>query len=88
MKIWENVKYGLPLDGVRVIDAHGHCGNYDAFFVPEEGSPEAIVKRLDNLGVECAFLSTNLGFRANHSRGNEQMAEAIRKFPGRIYGYI
>ena len=32
MKVWENVKYGLPIEGVRIIDAHGHCGDYKIEF--------------------------------------------------------
>ena len=32
MKVWDNVKYGLPIEGVRIIDAHGHFGEYYAFY--------------------------------------------------------
>ena len=32
MKIWDNVKYGLPLEGVRIIDSHGHYGEYYSFY--------------------------------------------------------
>ncbi len=88
MNVWENVKYGLPVEGVRIIDAHGHCGEYSEFYNPRKGSPETIVKLLDNLGVECCILSPNIGFKTDHIRGNLMMADAIAKFPGRIYGYI
>lgn len=88
MKVWENVKYGLPLEGVRIIDVHGHLGEYHAFYNPRQGSAQAIVEMLDKLGVECAFLSTNIGFAADFKRGNAQMAEAIKEFPERIYGYV
>lgn len=88
LKIWENVKYGLPVEGVRVIDAHGHCGEYSDFFNPRKGSPKVIVELLDNLGVECAFLSPNIGFKTDHERGNRMMAEIVKEFPGRLYGYI
>ena len=88
MQIWENVKYGLPLEGVRIIDAHGHCGYYNAFYNPKMGEAKTIVELLDNLGVECAFLSANVGFKTEHERGNRLLAEAIEAFPGRIYGYV
>lgn len=86
--IWENVKYGLPVKGVRIIDAHGHCGEYENFFIPRKGSPDTIVKLLDNLGVECCILSPNIGFRVDHKRGNLMMEKVVKDFSGRIYGYI
>jgi len=88
LSIWENVKYGLPVEGIRIIDAHGHCGEYSEFFNPRQGSPETIVQLLDNLGVECAFLSPNIGFKTDYERGNLMMAEASERFAGRLYGYI
>lgn len=88
MKIWDNVKYGLPVEGVRIIDVHGHCGEYDAFYNPRKGSPKTIVELLDNLGVECAFLSANVGFKSDYARGNRELADAIKEYPGRIYGYV
>ncbi|MBQ2840752.1 MAG: amidohydrolase [Oscillospiraceae bacterium] len=88
MNVWENVKYGLPIAGVRIIDVHGHCGEYNSFFLPKKGSAKTIVELLDNLGVECAFLSANIGFKTDHERGNRILAEAIKEFPGRIYGYV
>lgn len=88
MKIWENVKYGLPVEGVRIIDVHGHAGGYGRFFNPKDGAPDVIVKLLDNLGVECIILSANDSFMIDFARGNRQIADAAEKFPGRIYGYI
>ena len=88
MEVWENVKFGLPIEGVRIIDVHGHLGEYYAFYNSRQSSAQAIVDMLDKLGVECAFLSTNIGFIADFKRGNVQMAEAVKAFPKRIYGYV
>ncbi len=87
MKVWENVKYGLPIEGVRIIDTHGHCGPYSDFYIPRGGEPGEIVKVLDSLGIECIFVSTNVAFKSDFARGNAYLADAIEKHPGRIYGY-
>ncbi len=88
MNVWEKVKYGLPIEGVRIIDSHGHCGPYSDFYIPRGSSPDAIVENLDTLGVECVFLSANVAFKSDFSRGNAFVAEATKNFPGRIYGYV
>ena len=88
MTVWDNVKYGLPLEGVRVIDAHGHFGEYYAFYSPEYGTAATNVRLMDDLGVECTFVSSMDGWRSDFRRGNIQTAEATLEFPGRIYGYV
>lgn len=88
MKVWENVKYGLPIEGVRIIDIHAHCGEYDMFYIPRGGAPDAIVENLDDLGIECTFISANVAFKSDFARGNAMLAEGMEKHPGRIYGYV
>ena len=46
-------KYGLPIEGVRIIDTHGHCGPYSDFYIPRGGEPGEIVMVLDSLGIDC-----------------------------------
>lgn len=88
MKIWDNVKYGLPIEGIRIIDAHGHFGEYYSFYSPEYGAAATNVRLMDDLGVECAVLSPMDGWSSDFKRGNQQTAEAVAQFPGRIYGYV
>ncbi len=88
MKIWDNVKYGLPIEGVRVIDIHGHIGDYPLYYSPGKGSAEVIVGLLDRLGVEATCVSAMDAFKSDYIRGNAETAAAVEKFPGRIYGYV
>ena len=88
MKIWDNVKYGLPLEGVRIIDAHGHFGEYYSFYTPQYGAAATNVRLMDDLGMECTFVSSMDGWCSDFKRGNEQTAAATLEFPGRIYGYV
>lgn len=88
MKVWENVKYGLPLEGVRIIDSHGHFGEYYAFYSPENGAAATNVRLMDRLGIESIFVSPMDGWASDFARGNLQTAEAVKEYPGRIYGYV
>ena len=88
MNVWENVKYGLPLEGVRIIDAHGHFGEYYSFYSPEYGAAATNVRLMDDLGIECTVVSSMDGWASDFKRGNAQTAEAAKEFAGRIYGYV
>ena len=88
MKVWDNVKYGLPLEGVRIIDSHGHFGEYYSFYSPEYGAAATNVRLMDDLGIECSFVSPMDGWASDFKRGNLQTAEMLKTFYGRLYGYI
>ena len=88
MTVWDNVKYGLPLEGIRIIDAHGHFGEYYSFYSPQYGAAATNVRLMDDLGMECTFVSSMDGWCSDFKRGNVQTAAATLEFPGRIYGYV
>ncbi len=86
MALKEQGRRGEPLAGLLVIDAHAHLGNEAGFSIPASG-PEAILETMDRLGVAAACVSHLLALRGDVHRGNEMIAEACRRWPGRFLGY-
>lgn len=70
----------------RIIDIHGHLGEYGLFHSPKNGADD-LVRRLDALGVERLLLSSNAAFASDYRFGNDQTAEALARHPGRLFGY-
>jgi uncharacterized protein len=81
------VRLGLPLQGVRIIDAHAHVGNLAVMHMPES-DPAALVLEMDRLGFEAICASEFLAIGSDDRRGNDQMAAAMACYPGRFLGYI
>ncbi len=73
--------------GWRIIDAHGHLGTTKSFYIPD---PEAVqmVAMMDRLGIAMTGISSHLAVSADYARGNDLTAEAVRRFPGRFFGYV
>jgi predicted TIM-barrel fold metal-dependent hydrolase len=82
----EHGRLGLPLAGHLVIDAHGHLGTYGAFDIPAS-TPEAIVAIMDRIGVRALCASHLMALVGDCRAGNDLLAEAMRRYPGRFIGY-
>jgi len=66
------------------IDVHGHLGAYGPFHVPA-GDVDALVRRMDALGVERLLLSHHAAFSSDYHWGNA--AAAAERQAGRIFFY-
>ena len=75
---------GLPLADVPVLDAHAHVGR-----MPNQAACplEAQGEEMDRLGIDAAAISGELALTGEFERGNDEVADAIRRYPGRFYGY-
>ncbi|MGQ9632261.1 MAG: amidohydrolase family protein [bacterium] len=82
----ERARKGLPLEGTRIIDAHGHLGEYFNFHIPQSGA-EGMIRVMDRLGIDQICVSAHTALSADYRRGNDAVASAIRSFPGRFVGY-
>ncbi|MHB1294168.1 MAG: amidohydrolase family protein [Anaerolineae bacterium] len=71
--------------GLGVLCGHGHLGRYSYCFVPE-GSAGELVAEMDRLGVERAILFPNIGLTGDEVWGNDEVAAAMRAYPGRFVG--
>jgi uncharacterized protein len=68
------------------IDVHGHLGAYGPFHVPA-GDVDALVRRMDALGVERLLLSHHAAFSSDYHWGNAAAAAAAERQAGRIFFY-
>ncbi len=76
---------GKPLEQCLVVDVHGHLGSVGNFDIPE-GTPEQVVAIMDRVGIDVLCASHLACLHGDYRRGNELMAEAVRRFPGRFIG--
>jgi len=76
---------GETLDDIDIVDMHCHLGRYE-FAVPET-SPASLVRVMDRIGVSCAVASHTRVLSGRVRAGNDEVIEAARAFPGRIFGY-
>lgn len=72
--------------GCRVIDSHGHLGPFSGIYLPE-ASLEAMVAGLARRGVESIILSPHNALGGDTREGNVEMIEAVKRYPGQVYGY-
>lgn len=86
MTIAERARRGEPLNDLRIIDAHAHLGCINPCHVVMPDVDDKILA-MDSLGVEKSAVSTFLAIGPEVERGNDQLAEAIRRYPDRIIGY-
>ncbi|MBL8026752.1 MAG: amidohydrolase family protein [Fibrobacteres bacterium] len=71
----------------RIIDVHGHLGEYALFHNPKN-SADDLVRRLDSMGIERLILSSNPAFASDYKFGNDLTADAVKRHTGRLFGYV
>ncbi|MBN2310302.1 MAG: amidohydrolase [Candidatus Hydrogenedentes bacterium] len=72
--------------GCPVIDSHGHLGPFRGIYLPE-AAVESMIAGMDRAGVESIILSPHNALEGDTREGNREMLDAVRRYPGRIYGY-
>jgi hypothetical protein len=77
---------GVAVRDELIIDAHGHLGHGPDFPVIRP-TAETLVAAMDRQGVRLTCVSSIPAIFGDAERGNACVAEAIRDFPGRIFGY-
>jgi len=82
---FERLKSALPLESGAVIDCHGHLGGWPILNMPKNSVRE-IVETMDRLGIGRLCLSHFLGILCDFRRGNDILAEVLRRYPGRLIG--
>ena len=86
--IGENVLRGLPFpDDLFIFDIHAHI-NQTSDFQMTHTDPADVVRTLDKLGVNGCCVSSIFSIHADCALGNRMMLDAVRAFPGRLYGYV
>ena len=85
--IGENVLEGLPFSGVDIFDVHMHIDRSSDFEMPDT-DPAEVVRTMDALGIAGGCASSVVSIHSDCARGNARMLEAVRAYPGRLYGYV
>lgn len=86
-KYRQMVLSGLPVTGLDIIDAHDHLGPYFNFPIYRGGSVESMLERADTAGIGKVCITANAAIGPDMAWGNDETAEAIRKYPDRVLGY-
>ena len=78
---------GAPVDFHFVMDAHAHLGqNKD--FVIINGTAEGMLGAMDHTGVDLTAVSSIPGTIGGWMKGNDEVIDAVQKYPDRFFGYI
>lgn len=87
-RIAEKVKKGLPLDDVLIWDSHNHLGHFREFNVPGN-TAEGMLESMNNLGIDKVFVTAHMAaIGPDFKSGNNQVINAIKKYPDRFMGYV
>ncbi|MHB0856421.1 MAG: amidohydrolase family protein [Anaerolineae bacterium] len=86
MSLAERVWSGQSLDGLLVLDAHAHIGEFKDYVVPQ---PEAaqLVAYMDRYGIQRASIFAFAGVSSDFEWGNDLVIDAVKAFPERFVGY-
>jgi hypothetical protein len=87
MTIQERAARGLPLDDVLIIDAHAHFGDCSQVHAPF-GSAEGMLASMERIGIRTTCISAHMAIGSDYHWGNDQVAEAMRRYPERFAGYV
>lgn len=83
----ELARYGLAgrkLDLFPLFDSHSHVGQwcvFDSYTVQDQ------IAEMERIGVKASVVSSLLAISGDVRRGNDQVAAAVKAYPGRILGY-
>lgn len=70
-----------------MIDAHAHLGKWFNFYY-DSGDFLSMVKIMDRIGMESAWISALMSIGPDYELGNEMVLEAMKAFPDRFKGYV
>ena len=72
-------------DACPVIDMHGHYGPFSGIYFPKPYA-EGMLDTLDGCGMRCIVISGHHAL-IDPEDGNPEVADVVRRYPGRFYGY-
>jgi predicted TIM-barrel fold metal-dependent hydrolase len=88
--LWKRFRSGLPVENVRIIDAHSHIGPHTRGWFIRDNDPEqyiqALIRQMDRLGICKMLICPTL--HGNAIEENRNLAEVIKKYYSRFSGYL
>jgi uncharacterized protein len=86
MTIQERAARGIPLADDLVIDGHAHYGWCSSVHAAHSDA-EGLIDSMDRIGIRTACISSLMALDSDFRRGNDEVADAMRRYPGRFAGY-
>ncbi|MGD8239208.1 MAG: amidohydrolase family protein, partial [Armatimonadota bacterium] len=83
--IWELQSPAQALQGVLVIDCHGHIGPHSRYYVPHD-DVDNMVRVMDTVGVDRLCTDSLTAVEGDFVMGNDMTAAAVAKHPERLIG--
>lgn len=80
-------RQGSPIDFHFVMDAHAHLGQHEPFMIIDS-SAGSMLRCKDRMGIDLTAVSSLPGTIGGWTRGNDQVIDAVQKYPDRFLGYI
>ncbi len=84
IKVLQPVKDMLA--DVLIIDCHAHIGPHSRYFVPDDNI-DGIIGVMDDMGIDKIGINKLEALEGDFVAGNDQTAQAMRKYPDRIIGH-
>jgi len=78
---------GVRPPAMTFLDCHGHRGQYACHYHLPNASLDGIVADMDRLGVLTTCIFSFSGVFSDEQPGNDLVAEAVRRHPGRFVGF-
>jgi hypothetical protein len=69
-----------------IVDAHVHLGKCRETRI--NGNADFLIKTADKLGIDKLCVSSLRGLQYDFHKGNMEVAEAMKRYPTRIFGYV
>ena len=80
---WE----GRPIEFHFVMDAHAHLGQHENF-ISIGAAAEGMLQCKDRMGIDRTAISSIPGTIGGWTRGNDEVIQALQRYPDRFLGYI
>ena len=80
----EYAREGRTLKDLPIFDAHAHLGKWAGF---DPVQLEDHINEMDRIGIDVTAVSSLLALSGEIQRGNDRVAEAMARYPGRFIGY-
>lgn len=77
----------FPAGEPLIADCHGHRGDTAAHYHLPDGDLDSVVREMDRLGVEQTCIFSFTGVFSDERPGNDTVAEAVARYPGRFLGF-
>ena len=80
---WDAVRIGRALQGELVFDFHTHLGPWFNFWIPDSDI-DSMFGSFGRVGIDAIACSPDIAIGPDYIRGNDEVATAAARYPGRV----